>query len=72
MPPIDIVVKAFDSHLVGSFRRAIGFRVAGPRHTEVDLELLEQFLPEVADKELVVVRGDRQRTAETSVPGFVE
>ena len=69
---IDIVVKAFDSHLVGSFRRAIGFRVAGHRHTEVDLELLEQFLPEVADEGLVAVRGNRRQKAETLVPGCVE
>ena len=59
LPRIDIVTKGFDSCLVGSFRRAISLQVEGHRHTEVDLELLEQFLLEMTDEELVVVRGDR-------------
>ena len=58
--------------LVQSFGRAVGLQVDGCRHTEVDLEFLEQFLPEVADEELVAVRGNRCQKAETPVRGFVE
>ena len=66
------MAKGFNSHLGGSFRRAISLQVEGCRHTEVDLELLEQLLPEVADEDLVTVRGDHQWKAEMLVPGFVE
>ena len=72
LPCIDMVVKRFDRHLVGSFRRAVSFRVEGRRHMEVDLELLEQFVPEMTDEEFVTVRDNRRWKAETSVPRLVE
>ena len=47
---IDVVTEGFNRGFVGAFQGAVGLRMEGSGHAEMNIEFLEQFLPGLTHK----------------------